>query len=215
MKLNPQLEKLTPEQRLLQYERPIIALTGGIATGKTTVSNMLKSSGIEVVCADLIIKEIYKDRSTIDFISHLVPEVVSDAINFSKLREIFFSVPNIKQQIESHLFSLYPSYLEKYFNQCQSQDFILYDIPLLFEKGYESQVDFTICVYAAKELQIERIQQRDGSSEQSAQRVISHQLSIDEKRDRSDYVISNDGELSALEKQVEKLLERLFKKTLK
>ncbi len=83
---------LINDTRLYHIDIPIIGLTGGIATGKSTVSKMLIENGLPLICADSLVKEIYKDNEAKAFIRNLVPDaIINDEINFPALREHFFN----------------------------------------------------------------------------------------------------------------------------
>lgn len=202
---------LTPNQRLLSFSKPIIALTGGIASGKSTVSTHLQERGIQVVCADKIIKDIYKEQATVEFISKIAPTCMNGAaIDFGKLRKIFFSNRDLKSKIEHYLFNLYPDFLQQSFNKVETQDFILYDVPLLFEKSLQKGVDQTICVYTTSSMQIQRVQKRDGSTIEVAQSIINAQMSLENKKELSNFVINNVKDLTYLKKQTDDLISLLF-----
>lgn len=203
--------KLSANQRILRSDLPIIALTGGIASGKSTVSSHLERQGIQVVCADKVIKDIYKHDSTIELITELAPECVKQSnIDFSKLRESFFSDVALKSKIENYLFNLYPDFLQKSFDAIQNQNFVIYDVPLLFEKKLNKSVDQSICVYTMKSNQIERIQKRDGSTLKVAQAIINAQMSLEKKRELSQFVINNTEDINSVILQTDKLINLLF-----
>jgi len=211
VKLNPKFNILASKQRILGSKSPIIALTGGIASGKSSVSSFLQSKGIYIVCADSIIKDIYGQQQTLDFIKDIAPKAIwQHKINFKQLRELFFTTPKIQQQIENFLFERYPLFLQKEFKQSASQDFILYDIPLLFEKKLHTKVDHSVCVYTTPEIQIERVQQRDGCSKSVAKEIIDQQLSMEFKKDQANYTINNIMELSTLADACEEFFRQYF-----
>ncbi len=212
-KIRPKYITKTREQRLLNSPFPIMALTGGIATGKSTVTAFLQAMDIDVICADTIIKQIYQRQDTFQLLSQITPTVVKkNEINFKELRKIFFNDPNIKQQIETHLFNHYNNYLfQKFININQKQqNFILYDIPLLFEKKLHQSVDISICVYAPQAEQLKRIITRDHSSVKLAEQVIKNQLDIETKRKQADFIIYNTSTFDQLKKNTLELLNKLI-----
>lgn len=97
-KLNPKIIKLTTENRLYHLNIPIIAITGGIATGKSTVSKLISAMGFKVIDADSLVKKIYSDDETISFIKTIAPECIDGEfkIIFPKLREYFFQTQILK-----------------------------------------------------------------------------------------------------------------------
>ncbi|MFH5835410.1 dephospho-CoA kinase [Proteiniclasticum sp. C24MP] len=174
-----------------------IGLTGGIATGKTTISKYLASLGIKVIDADLIAREVLDLYPEI--LSYLRrtygDRVFSDGkLDRKALGRIVFQnkealsrylqviMPRIRQEIEKRL--------EK-----SEEEFIILDAPLLFEEGFQKDVDLTITVYAQKKVQLERLKKRDGFTEEEARRRISAQMDLKDKMDRSTYVLNNSGRI--------------------
>ena len=153
-KLNKDFISKTPKNRLYGCHLPLIGLTGGIATGKSTVAKILKEKGIPLIDADQLVKKIYKNPKTIKFISSICPEVVLDNeyIDFPKLREIFFEHHHLKEKIENYIYSELPNaFLEEYSKLDLSHfHFIIYDIPLLFEKNLHSFFDLNILLLQSK-----------------------------------------------------------------
>lgn len=187
--------------RLYNSTIPIVGLTGGIATGKSTISRMLTNDGHFVICADDLIKEIYGQKQTIDFIEETVPNAVTaGTINFPILREAFFSKKEIKKKIENFLHQRLPELFKNKLEKTTAA-FAIYDIPLLFEKNLESYFDLVALVYAPREVQFERVKQRDQSPDQVIENILSEQLPIEEKKKKAQYIIDNSQDLVALEKE--------------
>ena len=108
-KLKNNLISQSPKTRLYNTPIPIIGLTGGIATGKSTVAEYLKSCGHNVIDADALVKSIYKLKSSIDFVKLHFPEAITNnEIQFQKLREIIFSNPSYLEKIEQFIYSQMP-----------------------------------------------------------------------------------------------------------
>jgi len=206
-KLKPEYIKLTEKNRLYNSSRPIIGLTGGIATGKSTVSSILKDFSFDIIDADKLIKLIYKEEESILFIKNISPEFIENGtVNFKKLRSAFFSSTNIQEVVETYLYSKLPQKFIEVANQCKNSDFLIYDVPLLFEKKIHSMVDVSILVYSPKELQKDRLMKRDLSTSQEADLIISKQLDIEAKRSLSTFIIDNSGSLKDLNFQVKQLI---------
>lgn len=201
--------KISSNDRLYNLDIPIIALTGGIATGKSTVSSMFKDLGICIIDADQLIKTIYKLPETIDFIEETAPKCVHNKkIDFKALRQLFFTDKIIKEKIEAFLYKRLPAA----FKNSISKDtkFVIYDVPLLFEKGIESKVDQVLLVYAPKAIQIQRLIKRDNISEELAIKIIQQQLDIESKKARSNFVINNSQDVDYLKKQFQEVINNLF-----
>jgi dephospho-CoA kinase len=204
------MNKLTKETRLYNLDIPIIGLTGGVATGKTTVSDYLREKGHQVICADELIKRIYTQTETINFIETNYPQVFhnNNQIDFRLLRKLFFSDINIQNQIEQHL---YPKLKVEFLKNLQKTNLIIYDVPLLFEKKINHLVDATICVYVNPNIQKQRLVSRDSISPQDAAVIINAQMPIEEKKKLSDFVIDNSKHLSDTFLQVDQILLNILK----
>lgn len=209
-KLKNNLIKLTSETRLYQIPVPIIGLTGGIATGKSTVSELFSKNGIAVIDADRLVKNIYQYSETKAFVFKHFPEVITNnEIDFKKLREIVFNNQESKTLIENYIYSHMPMEFRKAFSTFKNPEFIIYDVPLLFEKGLDSLVDLSICVYAPKNIQLERIIKRDNCSLEVAKSILSQQMDIDEKKKKSNFVIENTDNITKLSENFKKALAEI------
>ncbi len=211
-KLKKDLIRLTQDRRLYNCPIPIIGLTGGIATGKTTVSNLFKSNGLKVICADALIKKIYNNKTTVGFVSDNFPECIEDnQILFKSLRERLFANSNELQKMEQYL---YPSLELKFNNELSSMgdiSFVIYDVPLLFEKELHLKVDLSICVYIPYEMQLERVIARDNISKELAKTILAQQISIEEKKERAHLILYNDKDITHIQAQVDELISTYLK----
>lgn len=197
----------TPETRLYQIPVPIIGLTGGIGTGKTSVAEILREKNIPVIDADKLVKNIYQKHETVEFIQKNFPHVIKDnIISFQQLREIAFSNTNVKKMIEDFVYSYLPDEFKKTYSKFKTPTFIVYDVPLLFEKNLDHLVDLSVCVYAPKKNQIERIVLRDKSKKELAETMIANQMDIEEKKKKSDLIILNTDGQNKLKISVEEFL---------
>lgn len=211
MNLKSSFHRLASSERLYQINIPIIALTGGIASGKSTVTNMLLNKSLPLLDADKLVKLVYQKEAVTDYLKAHYPEVISgNDIEFRKLREIFFSDPKVKIAIETLIYSHLPFVFKEELEKLGTPSFVLYDIPLLFEKKLEDKFDLSVLVYTTPELQIKRLMVRDHHTKEEAHNIINHQISIEEKKKRADLIVSNTGDLNYLQAQVEKLCDQLF-----
>ena len=209
--LKPEFIKLNTEQRLYQMDRPIIAITGGIATGKSTFSELLSQKIHQsVICADRLVKKIYGTSEAKKFLMDEFPTVIkSGEINFKQLRENVFKDQSAKSKVETFIYSkLQKAFLDQA-NSIKSE-FIIYDVPLLFEKKLETQVDLSILVYCPRQTQIERVIKRDGISRDLAEKILNEQMPIEEKVKKADIVIKNKGQLNELALEVDLLVNKVF-----
>ena len=210
-KLQSKFNKLTPHERLYQYDRPIVAITGGIATGKSTVTKMLEQKGFRVIDADQLVKSIYSLQETRNYIQNEFPEAwENNEINFIKLRALFFQNQKIKESIEAYIYQRLLKAFQKAAHQISDQNFYLYDVPLLFERSLHKQVDLTIVVYAPENIQLARLIDRDQMKRDAAIRILKAQMDIEEKKELADFVINNSGTLAELAAEVDQLLLQII-----
>lgn len=182
------------ENRLYQLDCPVIGLTGGIATGKSTVSSQLSEKGFPVICADKLVKEVYTTQKTITHLNKYYPQVLNNnEIDFKQFRELFFGDKSIQEDVEKLIYSQMPDMFLKTYHQLNDPSIVIYDVPLLFEKGLDNLVDVKVTVYCPKEEQIKRLIKRDSISEELAENIISKQMPIDDKKNASDMIIDNSG----------------------
>jgi len=205
------LRKLAKENRLYQISVPVIALTGGIGSGKTTVANILESQGFPIINADQLVKTIYQKKSSLEFIQNNFPEcIVNNQIDFKKLRELVFSIPENKKLVENFIYpQMEETFLQK-LNEFSEKRFVIYDVPLLFERGLHPLVDYIILAYTDKEHQIQRVMSRDHVSRELALKIIEAQMSLDDKKKMSDYIVDNSRGLEELKADVLLLSSKLL-----
>lgn len=209
MKLKKEFHKLDSEQRLYNLQIPIIGLTGGIATGKSEVSKRLK--GHPIIDADANVKEIYKTQESLEFIQkHFPMAIVDGAIDFPTLREKAFSDAENKKLIEDFIYQRLPEQFLKAYDSLGRPEYLIYDVPLLFEKSLDKLVDIKVTVYCPREVQLERLLKRDSIDEKLANKILDSQLDIEEKKKRSDFVIENTSTLQDLDNQIQMVFNQLI-----
>ena len=190
----------------MAYEHAIV-LTGGIATGKSTVSGILKTHGFEVIDADSIAKEIlplHVNEVEKIFGSRVVRDGVIDR---KALGAIIF---NDKQEREKLNAFLHPLIREEIYQRSkileEKQKPYIIDIPLYFEsEGYQCKV--VVVVYAPIEVQRKRLMIRENFTKEEAQKRIDAQISIEEKRVMADFLINNSFDRKFLDEEIEKFMK--------
>lgn len=211
MKLRPEFITKTKENRLYQLPVPIIGLTGGIATGKSTVAQLFRELGVNVLDADSLVKKIYSKPEAVDFVKNIFPEAFqNNAIMFKTLRELVFSSSSNQEKVETFIYSHLPHTFLEAFSLLPPQEFLIYDVPLLFEKKLNEKVDCSLCVYSSRETQLNRLTARDQIDINLAKSILSKQLDIEEKKKLSNLVIDNSGDLTSLKLAFKKLQELLI-----
>lgn len=187
----------------------IIGLTGGIACGKSTVANMLVKRGAQLVDADAIAREIVLPGSPVlaevarQFGDDIIDE--NGELNRKKLGSIIFNDAEAKRALESIMHPKIRKIIIERMNvleQENPQGLVVVDIPLLYESKYDAIFEEIMVVYIPRELQLQRLMQRDGIGQAAAEARLQAQLPIEEKKARADIVIDNCGTLEETEKQV-------------
>ncbi len=208
---NKKYEKLSQDQRLYGLNIPIVAIAGGIATGKSTVTSILRQKGLFVIDADHLVKMIYQTEEAKKFIRDHFPEAwMKSEINFKKLRSIFFSDNKRKELVENFIYSKLPYSFKQEVLKITNQDFCIYDVPLLFEKEIDKKVDVSVLIYAPEEVQIQRLTKRDHCSTEDAKKIISQQMGIEMKKDKADLIILNEGSQKELYQNVVSVLDTII-----
>lgn len=194
-------------------QNKVIGLTGSIATGKSQVSNYLRDKGIKVVDADLIARDLVDIPIVKDEIKKAFGEniYVNENLDRKKLAEIVFSNDKKRNILNDIMHPhIYKIILDEIRN---SKEIVFVDIPLLFEnekvnEKFGLSFDEIWLVYVDREIQIERLMKRDGISRDYAEKKINSQISVEEKRKKSDVIIDNSGTLEETFIQVEENLKR-------
>lgn len=211
MKLKNKFITKTQADRLYHLPVPVIGLTGGIATGKSSVSRLLLDAGYPLLDADKLVKIVYQKKKTLEYLKVHHPAVIKgETVQFRLLRELFFKDQNIKGNIESLIYSQLPEVFHEELHKLSNPAFVIYDIPLLFERNLQNKFDLSILVYTTPQIQVQRLMNRDNHTETEARNIIAHQISIEEKKKKADLIISNVSDLSHLENEVKGLCVQLF-----
>ncbi|MFC1669169.1 dephospho-CoA kinase [Spirochaetota bacterium] len=193
------------------------ALTGSIATGKSTVSGMFKELGAHIVDTDLIAREIVQPgQPALDEIKNAFGKEIMNSdgtLNREVMRNIIIDDPVKRQILNSithpHINSIAYKQAEKYLNSDSKP--VIMDIPLLFEVGSSKMFSTIILVHTPVEKQVKQLMKRDGIDKMTAERTIKFQMDIEEKKSGSTYVIDNSGSIENTRKQVVKIYKLLCK----
>ena len=190
----------------------IIGITGGIASGKSTVTNFLRQKGFEVVDADALVHQLQKPGGRLYqiLVEHFGEKVLLEdgelnrpllaSLIFSNSEEREWSKQTQGQIIREELGSLRDKL-------SQTDDVFFMDIPLLFEQDYASWFDETWLVYVRLDTQLDRLMNRDQLSKESAETRLASQWPLEEKKKFATYILDNNGSRTRLLSQVVTLLE--------
>lgn len=193
----------------------IVGLTGGIASGKSTVSSYLKEKAYVIVDADLIARKVVTRGSEglVKLVDEFTEDILNDdkSLNRKKLGAIVFNDPVKLEILNSILHPLIKGEILSSFENHKSsgQELIIFDCPLLFESGYESLCDETWLVSIKYETQIKRLIVRDNIDKVHASKIIKSQMTLDEKAKRANVIIDNEASIVDLYKLIDELLEKI------
>lgn len=193
----------------------LVGLTGGIASGKSTVAIILESLGAAIVNADTLSREVvepsrdaWKEIVAAFGAGVLQPD---QSLDRQKLRTIIFNNPDARRKLEAIIHPRVRALAEKRIREHTAAGYgvIVYEVPLLFEGNLHDWLRPVILVACDVDTQLQRLQQRDGLDRAQAQKHIDAQMSLAEKRRLADYVIENNGSLDELKRQIEAVLEKI------
>lgn len=190
----------------------LVGLTGGIATGKSTVAGMFKRCGAVVIDADALAREVVLPGKPAwrEIVKTFGKAVINPdrTLNRQALGTKVFGHPGKLRQLERIIHPRVAREQIRLTKQAARNDpraIVIYDVPLLFEAGIDKRVDATIVVTADRETQIARLKKRNRLSRAEALRRIKSQMPLAEKRRLADYMLNGTLPLSQLKKQVRSL----------
>ncbi len=200
-----------------KMKKVVIGLTGGIGTGKSTVSQILKEKKFPVIDLDIISHEVIKFPKVVEkIVENFGKEVLEYnntgnwIVSREKLGRVIFGNRKKRLILNSVMHPEILRIVREKILECKKENKIIFvEIQLLFEVQWEKEFDYILLVSAEKETQIKRILSRDNRSKEEALSIINSQMSLDEKKKRSDYVIENDGNIQDLEKKVDDFLKKI------
>jgi dephospho-CoA kinase len=194
----------------------LVGLTGGVATGKSTVANMFKKCGAPVIDADLLARQVVQPgKPAWRAIVKLFGKTILNpdrSLDRQALGGIVFSNPKKRQQLER---IIHPRVareqrrLVRLIAKNKSRAVVIYEVPLLFEAGVDKRVDQIIVVTANRETQIDRLKNRNGLSRAEALRRINSQMALAKKIQRADHVLNGMLPRPSLRRQIGQLYKNL------
>ncbi|WOE72403.1 dephospho-CoA kinase [Hydrogenimonas thermophila] len=188
-----------------------IALTGGIASGKSTVCNLLRLYGLRIIDADAIARQMLDSES--DAVSKLFGKeyIVDGKVDRKALGRLIFSDNDARKKLEE---LLHPKIRAEIERQSEEQDRLkgpyIVDIPLFFETG-NYPIEKVIVVYAPREIQKRRLIDREGLSDEEAEARLNAQIDIEKKKKLATWVIDNSKNLKHLQQETEQIFNKITK----
>ncbi|MBS3222630.1 dephospho-CoA kinase [Staphylococcus aureus] len=190
----------------------VIGLTGGIASGKSTVSELLSVFGFKVVDADKAAREAVKKGSKgLAQVREVFGDEAIDEngeMNRRYMGDLVFNHPEKRLELNAIIHPIVRDIIEEEKQEYLKQGYnVIMDIPLLFENELENTVDEVWVVYTSESIQMDRLMQRNNLSLEDAKARVYSQISIDKKSRMADHVIDNLGDKLELKQNLERLLE--------
>jgi dephospho-CoA kinase len=193
----------------------IIGLTGSLGTGKSTVAAMFARRGSKIIDADGIVRDLLAPgKKCIKKVAKIFPGVILKKvkINRSELAKIVFNHPRELQKLTDILYPEALKVVKSLISRYKHEFFVVLDVPLLFESGWDKITDTTIVVKAKRAQQIQRAQKRLGITRSDVTRRLKNQMPLKEKCDMADIIIDNSHDLIQTRKQVDAIINRLEKR---
>lgn len=188
-----------------------VGLTGGIGSGKTTVTDMFAELSVPIIDADRISRECVKkgepayDKIIVSFGENVIDE--SGELRRDYLRNLVFNNENLKKQLESIIHPVVRNRIREFVEKV-NHPYCIISIPLLFESGLQKTVDRILVVDAPEDLQVSRACTRDSASPEDIMKIIRSQVDRKERLRRADDIILNDRDMNFLKAQVADLNEK-------
>jgi len=194
----------------------LVGLTGGIATGKSLVSEILRGLGAYIIDADKIAREVVEPQKPawLEIVEFFGKDIINKdkTINRKRLGEIVFNNPVKKRKLEE---IVHPRVIEeenrmvKEYLKIKPDGIVIIDAALLIEAGSHKRVDKLIVVYSDKETQTKRLIERDGLSRPDAEKRIAAQMSLDKKVKMADFIIDNSKGIEGTRRQTIDIFNKL------
>lgn len=191
----------------------IIGLTGGIGSGKSTVSQMIRRAGIPVICADKYAREVVGPgrKAYKKIVKTFGKEILkkNKTINRLKLGSIVFQSPG-KRKILNKI--VHPEVLRQMKQETKGlkgKKPAIWDVPLLFEAGFDKMCGVIVLVDSPEKTRIKRLMKRDDLSQSEIKKRMASQMPMKKKRKKADYIIDNSGTIIKTKRQVEQLAKKL------
>lgn len=195
----------------------LVGLTGGIATGKSTVSEILRQLGCEIIDADRLARDVVEPEQPAwkQIVAEFGGGVVTaeGALDRKKLGAIVFADPERRKRLEAITHPAIRARFQARLDELAAQGFagiVVFDAPVMIESGTYKNMDRLVVVVTDDATQAARLQERDGTDEAEGRRKIASQMPLAEKAKLADYVIDNSGDREATAAEVRRVFAALM-----
>ena len=195
----------------------LVGITGGIGSGKTTLSNHLKKLGYLVHESDVVVSEMYTKPKK-QFLSFIKEKISKEAVNHNKINKteianVIFNNKAIKKLLETYIHKEVKNSRDAFIkkNKNNKNKLIFADIPLLFENKLEKDFDLVICIISSEKNRIKRVLENKKFTKENLNKILKAQTTDKERKKRSQIIINNNKTKKDFIFSVEKVLTRLIK----
>lgn len=193
-----------------------VGVTGGVASGKTTVSKIFEEEGAYLIDADQIARELVQPGTPVwkELIQVFGKEILqrNGTLDRKRLAEIAFSDPEKRELLNRIFHPRIKREMGRRAREIGRRDphaIVIFDVPLLVETGFHHEVDRVVVVTSKEVQQIQRLKKRSGLSEKETRRILSSQLNMEEKIKVADFVIRNEGSIEKTRRSAKKVFQEL------
>lgn len=189
----------------------VLGITGGIASGKSLVSQQFKQRGFTVIDADAMVHELFTQKPVLNEIQTRFPSVFDgETLQRKPLADLIFSDMEAKKDLEQILHPKVYASIQERLQSHVNEPWVVVDIPLLYETGGEAICDLVLVVYVNEETQRARLMQRNQLTMYEANQRISAQMPLKDKVNQADIVIDNSGTIQKTIDRVNELIDKVF-----
>jgi dephospho-CoA kinase len=189
----------------------VLGITGGIASGKSLVSQQFKQRGFTVLDADAMVHELFKDHVVLAEIENRFKSVfTTEGLDRKALADIIFTDPVAKQDLEHILHPKVYENLKLEIEKHANEAWVVVDIPLLYETKGESICDLVMVVYVNEDTQRQRLMNRNQLTIEAANQRIASQMPLKDKVNRADIVIDNSGTIQKTLDRVNEIIDKVL-----
>lgn len=188
----------------------LTAITGSIGCGKTTISSMLRDNGFLVYDIDKWVKYLYYKKEFLFIVKNYFPEVFEKGVfDKRKLRNIVFNDSQKLKILENLIHPFLKDRLRRIIRKSKNEGLVFVDVALLFEMKWDKYFDFIVLADVDKEIQKQRVMKRDNITASDFDKINDIQMSMDDKREKVDFIINTGVSLRKLNKSVLEIVEHL------
>ncbi|MCR5786534.1 MAG: dephospho-CoA kinase [Acholeplasmatales bacterium] len=189
----------------------VVGLTGGIASGKSYVTNYLRKLNYYVIDTDVLYKELIAPGQ--DCYNALIKEFhylnSDNTLDMKKIGELVFNNSSLLSKLNSIVHPIIYKHTESLINSHKDEDIIFIDAPVLFEAHFEALCNLIVCVWVSRPTQIKRLMMRNKMDKEDAIKRIDSQMSVKEKKDKSDILLKSCLDFNKTDENINKVLERI------